>query len=119
MVDIAVKNGSLKKQPCEKCGSTGRVNAHHEDYTKPLDVMWLCYTCHRELHEEKIRAIDPMRGKRKYQRKFPPRNLSRNDELITKVLGLRDKGLSYQEIANSLHISKSSAFKWIHNTDYR
>jgi hypothetical protein len=41
----AIKAGKLKKQPCEKCGNT-RVEGHHSDYSKPLDVQWLCRDHH-------------------------------------------------------------------------
>lgn len=49
-VQVAVANGSLVAQPCEVCGSTRRVHAHHDDYTKPLDVRWLCPLHHRRHH---------------------------------------------------------------------
>lgn len=39
--------------PCLICGSRERVEAHHEDYLRPLDVMWLCKTHHLEMHREK------------------------------------------------------------------
>ena len=47
----AVKAGKLIKQPCEQCGSI-KVQAHHKDYSKPLDVMWLCVICHRHIHAQ-------------------------------------------------------------------
>src|SRR6478736_5180241 len=40
-VYYAVKTGKLKRQPCYKCGNK-KSEAHHEDYSKPLDVKWLC-----------------------------------------------------------------------------
>ncbi len=36
----AIKTGVLIKQPCERCGN--KAQAHHEDYSKPLLVKWLC-----------------------------------------------------------------------------
>ena len=45
---IATRN--LIKQPCEVCNSTKNIHAHHEDYAKPLDVIWLCRTHHDDLH---------------------------------------------------------------------
>ena len=48
-VEVAIANGSLVRMPCEKCGST-KVDAHHDDYSKPLDVRWLCRAHHLEHH---------------------------------------------------------------------
>lgn len=48
----AVRDGKLFRQPCERCGTTKHVHAHHEDYSKPLDVMWLCPRHHGERHRE-------------------------------------------------------------------
>ena len=46
-VETAVKWGKLKRPAaCEACGKAGAVEAHHDDYTKPLDVKWLCDPCH-------------------------------------------------------------------------
>ncbi len=45
-VNNAVRDGRLKKQPCY-CGET-IVEAHHEDYSKPLDVEWLCNWHHKQ-----------------------------------------------------------------------
>lgn len=43
----AVRSGKLVRQPCEVCGKLP-VEAHHEDYTKPLEVHWLCREHHGE-----------------------------------------------------------------------
>lgn len=45
----AINQGILIKQPCEKCGKV-KVDAHHDDYSKPLDVRWLCRKHHLEHH---------------------------------------------------------------------
>lgn len=51
-LNAAIRNGSLARQPCERCGATEKIDAHHEDYSKPLDVVWLCKPCHGLRHRE-------------------------------------------------------------------
>ena len=50
-VSNAVRDGRLKKMPCEECGTTEHVHGHHDDYSKPLDVRWLCALHHHRHHE--------------------------------------------------------------------
>ena len=45
----AVRNGTLLPEPCF-CGV--KAHAHHEDYSKPLDVAWLCPFHHKQRHKE-------------------------------------------------------------------
>jgi Mg2+ and Co2+ transporter CorA len=45
-------NEVLVPQPCERCGSAENIEAHHEDYSKILEVTWLCRACHLERHRE-------------------------------------------------------------------
>lgn len=45
-----LKKGTIVKQPCKICGSTKRIHAHHDDYSKPLEVNWLCPLHHSERH---------------------------------------------------------------------
>ncbi len=47
----AIASGRLVRQPCVHCGEK-KVEAHHPDYSKPLDVVWVCFFCHRT-HEHK------------------------------------------------------------------
>ena len=46
----ALKRGKLMRQPCEVCGET-KTQAHHDDYSKPLEVRWLCKKHHDEFHK--------------------------------------------------------------------
>jgi len=46
----AIEAGTLVRCPCEVCGSRERVQAHHHDYSKPLDVHWLCQKHHKAHH---------------------------------------------------------------------
>ena len=50
-VSRAIKSGKLLRMPCVRCASEKSV-AHHEDYDKPLEVMWLCQPCHKQRHKE-------------------------------------------------------------------
>lgn len=45
----AIAAGRLVRQPCEVCGEA-KVDGHHDDYSQPLAVRWLCRTHHREWH---------------------------------------------------------------------
>lgn len=44
-VGNAVRDGKLTKKPCQSCGAE-EVEAHHDDYSKPLEVVWLCKPHH-------------------------------------------------------------------------
>ncbi len=49
-VNNALRDGKLTRNPtCESCGNNSE-HAHHDDYTKPLDVRWLCAACHLQWH---------------------------------------------------------------------
>lgn len=49
----AVETGKLiRPSSCSKCQKECKPHAHHEDYSKALDVIWLCATCHFYLHHE-------------------------------------------------------------------
>ena len=48
-LNYALKNGKISKTKCS-CGEK-KVEAHHSDYTKPLQVIWVCRSCHSNLHK--------------------------------------------------------------------
>src|SRR5215471_18484830 len=51
-VGRAVKRGILHKPTnCTGCDRPVRLYGHHEDYNRPLEVVWLCASCHRLRHE--------------------------------------------------------------------
>ena len=50
-VQRAKRNGAVVPKPCENCGSE-KASAHHDDYTKPLEVRWLCHKCHMAWHSK-------------------------------------------------------------------
>ena len=82
-VHAAIKKGILTRPSrCSNCGlrkpnfkrplgtERHRIIAHHDDYSKPLDVKWWCERCH-QLHHfalDKLNGIDRGRNKTQYQR---------------------------------------------------
>lgn len=57
-VRFMVLAGALERGPCEHAGPDcrGDIQAHHEDYSKPLDVRWLCAHHHRAAHGQVTRG---------------------------------------------------------------
>ena len=50
-ISNALRDGLIVRKPCERC-SHPKSEAHHDDYSKPLEVIWLCNKHHRERHKE-------------------------------------------------------------------
>lgn len=68
ILEKAIQRGAIQReQRCQTCGASyvfedGRtaIQAHHCDYNKPLDVMWLCQKCHHEWHRNnKAKEVVP------------------------------------------------------------
>jgi hypothetical protein len=50
-VSKTLREGTLSKpERCESCDAAVRLNGHHDDYDKPLEVAWLCPLCHKATH---------------------------------------------------------------------
>ena len=65
-VTAALRCGRLKKAACQLCGNQNlkQIDAHHVDYGKPLDVVWLCRrgtegNCHNRAHSENLK-LNPL-----------------------------------------------------------
>jgi hypothetical protein len=55
----AIRSGRLiKPDTCGYCHyvveDLTRLHGHHEDYSKPLEVEWLCQNCHEALHADEM-----------------------------------------------------------------
>lgn len=59
IVNHALRDGELKREPCEICGKEP-AQAHHDDYNYPLKVRWLCQDCHARWH----RNNEPIRKRK-------------------------------------------------------
>lgn len=47
-----MKGHVIKPKKCENCGVVTELHGHHSDYTRPLDVIWLCKGCHSKKHHD-------------------------------------------------------------------
>lgn len=50
-------NKIIKPKKCSSCGKRKKLDAHHPDYKKPLDVLWVCRQCHAHIHNKKIHGF--------------------------------------------------------------
>ena len=51
ILNNAVRDGNiLKPEHCGICGGKAKLEAHHFDYSKPLEVIWVCDSCHKGIH---------------------------------------------------------------------
>ena len=52
IVANCIKRGELTRPShCQGCGDKCKPHGHHEDYSKPLDLVWLCHPCHMFIHK--------------------------------------------------------------------
>lgn len=52
-----------RPETCERCGASGALNGHHNDYAKIRDVEWLCHHCHMERHAElRVQVCEALGG---------------------------------------------------------
>lgn len=60
----ALYHHDIERQPCEVKGCSKLAQAHHKDYSKPLEITWLCHRHHQESHgkqtmrDPKIKVMD-------------------------------------------------------------
>ena len=49
----ALRKGLLvRPDKCTVCNLKRRVESHHEDYAKPLEILWVCKACHVSIHRK-------------------------------------------------------------------
>jgi len=54
-VSAALRHGVIERKPCEHCGAS-KSEAHHPDYERPYDVVWLCRKHHKAVHAAEVSA---------------------------------------------------------------
>lgn len=114
-VRSALSSGALvRPERCSKCGEVpkkttdGRasIQAHHHDYSKPLDVEWICAKCHR-----KETPLPTVMGAPNFGELNGAAKLTETDVLAARRL--RAKGETFQSIADRFNVDKRTAMRAI------
>lgn len=129
-VGNALKLGKLQRQPCEKCaagdagkrGKRAKAQAHHDDYSKPLEVRWLCLRHHREWHREHVATTpsseqiqDVRRSEYAQVLMTCPETIALVRSATTKILDAMDTaGITQSDLANRLGVSRQHANGFFH-----
>lgn len=114
-VRAAIVSGLLiRPKTCNRCGiepppcsdGRSRIQAHHHDYSKPLDVEWICSKCHRaETPLPEVMGA-PTPGERNGASKL-------TEVDVISARRLRTLGETYQSIANRFGVDKRTAMRAI------
>ena len=59
-----IKGKFTRATICSLCGDEGNIEAHHDDYTKPFEFIWVCDCCHEviEHRPEQLRKEQRKKG---------------------------------------------------------
>lgn len=99
-VERAVRRGELvPREECERCGRGGRIEAHHADYTKRLEVEWICVRCHQGEHNSE--STKAAKGGRKRRR-----DAALTDDQAERIRQMVDSGTSYRDAGEAFGVSK-------------
>ena len=101
-IHYRVTTGKLTRAShCSKCGKEGKTRAHHEDYNKPLEIIWLCGSCHGKLE-------DPPHKPKKRGRCNDGRGNRPKTERNLKIMEYWAKGYRQKSIARMFKMKESA-----------
>ena len=117
VTEAAIAAGVLKRpDKCSICGTSGsvrRIEAHHDDYMKPLDVIWVCTTCHRRLDGERRKH----EGLKAFPRSVRIAKMSDDGSIIETFDSIKEAADSVGRAPSNLCVAslngkKCAGFKW-------
>lgn len=109
-LNYEIRKGAIKRQPCQTCGTTDKVHAHHHDYSKPFDVEWFCFLCHRKQHHvgDDEKAVKFANAKKARLPGGANSNASLTDAKAAMAKHLLGMGISQQKIADVFGVSQTT-----------
>jgi hypothetical protein len=109
-LNYAIRCGRMERLACEKCGTCERVHAHHHDYSKPLDVHWLCYQCHKLAHpvDDEDLEVKFDGAKKSRLQGAENSNASLSEEQVRQVRVMLELKLPQQRIADAFGVSQTT-----------
>jgi len=118
-VAYAVKAGKIiQPVACEVCKAEVPLHGHHEDYSKQLEVIWVCHNCHENIHHPNRKLPKPKQTPNKvWHKKYQP--APKREVNLAKAKELRESGSSYASIAKEIGASIGTVFKWLNDRQYK
>lgn len=119
-LNYAVRMGRLVRGSCEGCGTDKKVHAHHDDYSKPFQVRWLCYLCHKSEHpvdeEDKRSKFEHARRADVEGTNNP--NAKLTEQQVNEIREYYKSGISQEEIANAFSVSQVTISRVVRGERY-
>jgi len=102
---VALYKGDIERPAvCSVCRMETKIEAHHEDYDKPLDVVWLCRKCHTATHVKKRGIVKPVRMRK---------NNTGGGKVKLKAWA---KSYGVKRLSEELGVNLSTVYGWLKGT---
>jgi len=103
IVQLAIRKGELGiPKGCQICGEeTVKIHAHHADYSRPLDVAWLCPACHFKIHGKHLSGRQRYHGSQ-------IKNSKLIEEEVSEIKDLLRNGISRARVAKKYNVSETT-----------
>ena len=90
-VSWAIESGNIvKPSACCCCGENRPLQGHHDDYSKPLEVIWLCSPCHNHFHSRKDKLLSSLASLVLEEKKYLKGSDSPQDKYLEQMRGWND-----------------------------